>query len=102
MPFTVSAVLKVKKKYLSEYTRRITKHAKNSVVKEPGCISFEVNVDRSNSLRFMLYEVYVDELAFHRHTEMPFMKKHLKETAIMMDGKLELIDFWERSTAPGK
>ena len=72
------------------------------MTKEPGCISFEVSVANSDPQKFLLYEVYVDELAFHRHTEMPFMKKHLKETAIMMDGELELIDFWERTTAPGK
>jgi len=102
MPITVCAVLNVKKKYLNEYTRRIKRHAKNSVVREPGCISFEVNVDRSNPLRFLLYEVYVDELALQKHVEMPFMKKHLKETAVMMNGKLESLSFWERSTSPNK
>jgi|TARA_B100000959_G_scaffold247121_1_gene273136 quinol monooxygenase YgiN len=102
MAFTVTAILKVKKRYLAEYKRRIKRHAKNSVTREPGCISFEVNVDESDPHRFLLYELYVDKAAFEAHTEMPFMKKHLRETAIMLDGDLELIKFWSRSTAPAK
>ena len=102
MPFTVSAVLKVKKKYLSEYTKRIKQHAKNSVVKEPGCISFEVSVAESDPQKFLLYEVYVDEAAFLVHTEMPFMVRHLKETKKMMAGPLEMLSFWNREAAPNK
>ncbi len=102
MPFTVTGVLNVKKKYLAEYTRRIKRHAKNSVTKEPGCISFEVNVDLSNPSRFLLYEVYIDKSSFEKHMEMPFMKRHLKETKIMVKGDLEFISFWNRATAPEK
>ena len=102
MPYTVTAILKIKNKYLSDYARRIQRHAKNSVTKEPGCISFEVSLDNSDPQRFLLYEVYVDEAAFKAHTEMPFMIKHLKETAIMMNGDLELLSFWDRVTAPAK
>jgi len=102
VPYTVTAILKIKKKYLGEYTRRIRRHAKNSVTKEPGCISFEVSVADSDPQRFLLYEVYVDEAAFKVHTEMAFMIKHLKETAVMISGDLELLSFWERVTAPAK
>jgi quinol monooxygenase YgiN len=102
MPYTVSAILRVKKRYLKEFNRRIRLHAKNSVTKEPGCVSFEVSVDNSDLQKFLLYEVYVDEGAFKTHTEMPFMIKHLKETAAMMEGDLELFSFWNRVAAPEK
>ncbi|HIN27444.1 TPA: antibiotic biosynthesis monooxygenase [Candidatus Poribacteria bacterium] len=102
MPYTVSAILRVKKRYLKEFNKRIRQHARNSVTKEPGCISFEVSVADSNPQKFLLYEVYIDEDAFKTHTEMPFMIKHLKETAVMMDGDLELLSFWSRVIAPAK
>ena len=96
MPYTVSAILRVKKRYLKEFNKRIRRHARNSVTKEPGCISFEVGVADSDPQKFLLYEVYIDEGAFKTHTEMPFMIKHLKETAVMMHGDLELLSFWKR------
>ncbi len=102
MPYTVTAILRVKKRYLKEFNRRIRRHAKNSVTREPGCISFEVSVASSDPQKFLLYEVYVDEEAFKVHTEMPFMIKHLKETATMMDGDLDLLAFWDRAIAPSK
>ena len=57
MPYTVTAILNVKKRYLNEFTRRIRRHAKNSVTREPGCISFEVSVAESDTQKFLLYEV---------------------------------------------
>ena len=44
MPYTVTAILKVKKRYLKEFNRRSRRHANNSVSKEPGCRSVEVSV----------------------------------------------------------
>ena len=102
MPYTVTAILNVKKRYLNEFTRRIRRHAKNSVTREPGCISFEVSVAESDTQKFLLYEVYVDEAAFLAHTEMPCMVKHLKETKKMMAGPLEMLSFWNREAAPNK
>ena len=102
MPYTVTAILNVKQRYLKEFTQRIRRHARNSVTREPGCISFEVSVAESDPQKFLLYEVYVDEAAFLVHTEMPFMVKHLKETKKMMAGPLEMLSFWNREAAPNK
>ena len=102
MPFVVVARLKVKEKHLAEFKRRIRRHARNSVTREPGCIGFEVSTDRDDPRCFVLYEVYVDEAAFETHKTMPFMQKHLRETAPMMDGEAELVGFLNRLTAPAK
>ena len=102
MPFVVIARLKVKKKHLVEFTRRIKRHAKNSVTRERGCISFEASIDKDDPCRFVLYEVYVDEADFEKHKTMPFMRKHLRETAKMMDGDVELVGLLNRLTAPAK
>lgn len=102
MPYVVVATLSVKQQYLGEYTKRIRRHARNSVTKEPGCISFEVGIDSSNPRRFLLYEVYVNEEAFQAHTQYPFMTKHIEETAKMLDGQVELVGLWQRLAAPNK
>ena len=102
MPFVLVADLKVKEKHLAEFTRRIRRHANNSVTREPGCVSFEVSVDRDDPCRFVLYEVYVSEEDFEKHKAMPFMQKHMSETASMMDGEVKLLGFYERLTAPAK
>ena len=102
MPFVVIARLKVKQEHLAEFKRRIRRHARNSVTREPGCIGFEVGIDRDDPCCFVLYEVYVDEAAFETHKTMPFMQKHLRETAPMMEGDAELVGFLDRLTAPAK
>ncbi|MGI9336203.1 MAG: putative quinol monooxygenase [Gammaproteobacteria bacterium] len=102
MPYVVAATLRVKQRYVDEYTDRIKKHALNSVTKEAGCVSFEVGVDRSDPRRFLLYEVYVDEKAFQAHTRYPFMTRHIEETARMIEGDVELVGFWDRLAAPDK
>ena len=100
MPFVVIADLKVKKQHIVEFVRRIRRHAKNTVTREPGCISFEVGVDRDDPCRLVLYEVYASEEDFRKHLEMPHMKKHLSETASMMDREAEVVGFLNRLIAP--
>ena len=102
MTFVVAASLRIKKKYLDEFKRRVKKHANNSVTRDPGCVGFEVSVDKSDPRRFLFYEVYVDEAAFDKHMTYPFLKKHLNVTAPMLDGEVELIGFWDRLAAPNK
>ena len=102
MPFVVIARFRVKEKHLAEFTRRVRQHARNSVTREPGCISFEVSTDRDDPCQFVLYEVYVTESDFETHMMMPFMQKHLSETASMMDGEVELVGLLNRLTAPAK
>ena len=45
------ADLKVRRKHLAERTRRIGRHADNSVTRESGCVIFEVRVDRDEPCR---------------------------------------------------
>lgn len=102
MPFVAAASFRVKTKYLRDFTRRVRRHANNCVTKEAGCISFDVSIDRQDPRRFLLYEVYVDEAAFDTHYTYPHLKKHLRETESMIDGDVEIIGLWNRSTSPNK
>ena len=102
MTFVVAASLRIKKKHLAEFTKRVKRHANNSVTREPGCVGFEVSVDKSDPRRFLFYEIYLDEAALDKHMTYPFLKKHLDVTAPMLDGEVELIGFWDRLAAPNK
>ena len=102
MPYVIAASLKVKKKHLGDFTKRVKRHANNCVTKEPGCLSFEVSIDRADQRRFLFYEIYLDEATFAAHAEAPHMKKQIDATAHMIDGKIELFGFWDRLAAPNK
>lgn len=102
MPFVVIADLRVKGKHVVEFARRIRQHAKNTVTREPGCISFEVNVDGEDPCRFVLYEVYVSEEDFRKHLEMPYLKKLLSEIDAMRDREDRFVGSFDRLTAPNK
>ena len=80
MPYTVAAALRVKKKHVAEFTRLVKRHAANSVTKEPGCVSFEVTVDRDDPLRFIFYEIYLTEADFQAHTETAWFKRQMERT----------------------
>jgi quinol monooxygenase YgiN len=48
--------------------------AEASFADEPGCLQFDVIVDRSTSpARVMFYEVYADRAAFDAHLETPHL-----------------------------
>jgi quinol monooxygenase YgiN len=102
MPFTVAATLRIKKKHLAEFTKLVKRHAQNTMTKEPGCISFEVSIDRDDPRRFLFYEVYVTEADFDHHMETPWMKRQMAKTAHMVDGAVEMVGFCNRLAAPNK
>lgn len=102
MAYVAVAALRIKKKHLAEFTRRVKRHANNSVTQEPSCVSFEVSIDREDPRRFLFYEVFVDKTAYEQHLNYDFLKKHFAITAPMIDGEVELIGFWNRLTAPNK
>ena len=102
MPFTVAAALRIKKKHVAEFTRLIKRHATNSITKEPGCITFEVSVDRDDPRRFFFYEIYLSEADFEAHTQTPWFKRQMDRTAHMVDGEFEMATFGHRIAAPNK
>ena len=102
MPFTAAAALRIKKRHLAEFTRLVKRHASNTMTREPGCISFEVSVDRDDPRRFLFYEVYVSEADFEAHLESPWLKRQMERTAHTIDGEVEMIGFGLRLAAPNK
>ena len=102
MPYTVAAALRVKKEHVAEFTRLVKRHAANSITKEPGCIAFEVTVDRDDPLRFIFYEIYGTEADFDAHTQTPWFKRQMERTGHMVDGDFEMFCLGHRIAAPNK
>ena len=102
MAYTVAAALRVKKKHVADFTRLVKRHAANSITKEPGCVSFEVSVDRDDPQRFVFYEIYVTEADFEAHCQTPWFKRQQERTAHMVDGDFEMFCLGDRIAAPNK
>lgn len=49
---------------------------------EPGCALYMVNRSVDDPRRFLLYEQYIDEAAFHAHTETAAFKEHILGRAV--------------------
>jgi (4S)-4-hydroxy-5-phosphonooxypentane-2,3-dione isomerase len=49
----------------------ITAQGATSLVREPGCLQFDVCVDTADPDRVLLYEVYEDQAAFEAHGQTP-------------------------------
>jgi quinol monooxygenase YgiN len=49
---------------------------------ERGCLEYRANRSLSDSRRFVLYEEYADESAYHAHIESDHFRQHAQEEAI--------------------
>ena len=68
--------------------------AEASVANEPGCLQFDVFVDRSSSpARVMFYEVYADRAAFDAHLGTPHLAAFRLALALC---KEQPVRFFER------
>ena len=102
MPYTVAAALRIKKAHVAEFTRLVKRHARNSIAREPGCVAFEVSVDRDDPQRFIFYEIYLSEADFEAHTQTPWFKRQMERTGHMVEGKFEMFALGHRIAAPNK
>ena len=86
----------------AEFTRLVKRHAANSISREPGCVAFEVSVDRDDPRRFIFYEIYLTEADFDAHTQTPWFKRQMERTGHMVDGEFEMFALGHRIAAPNK
>ncbi len=69
--YVIIAPLKIKEGFKEQFVEEMLKDAKGSMKNEPGCLRFDVIQDGDDPNQIWLYEVYVDEAAFHAHMETP-------------------------------
>jgi autoinducer 2-degrading protein len=62
--FTVIVTLQVRPDRIDEFLRGIRANARASLRDEPGCLRFDVHRSAEDAHRFLLYEIYADEVAF--------------------------------------
>lgn len=73
-PLVIIAEFQVKPGKLESFLELAADDAQHSVADEPGCRQFTVTVDREQTDRVLLFEVYDDEAAFDAHLETPHLQ----------------------------
>ena len=73
--YVIVAPIQIKEGYKDRFIEEIIGDASGSVNDEPGCLRFDVIQDAEDPNRVWLYEVYIDEDAFHAHTQTPHFIK---------------------------
>ena len=74
-PFVIVAVLDVKPGAFDEFHQVALEDAADSVMKEAGCLEFNVLVPTTGTHQLALFEVYTSKEAFQTHMETPHFKK---------------------------
>ncbi len=65
--FVVVVDFEVKPETADEFRAVVLAQAENSLTNEPGCHVFDVAMPPDQDTRFLLYEIYEDEVAFQTH-----------------------------------
>ena len=79
-PLVILVEFLVKPDFVQRFARLIRANAKASVEREPGCRRFDVLLGPDDPRRFVLYEIYDDDVAFDRHLQTPHFKSFAAAT----------------------
>ena len=69
--FILLVQVEVRPELLPEFRAAIRDNAANSVAHDEGCLRFDVAAETEARNRFVFYEVYTSEAAWHAHRESP-------------------------------
>jgi quinol monooxygenase YgiN len=67
--------LTIKPEFVEAFEAEMRSHVAATRKSEPGCLAFEVSVDKKNPRTYHLYEVYKDDQAMADHAKSPTLKK---------------------------
>ena len=67
MKFAVCVAFEISGKMVPEFTDLLRQNARDSLLREPGCLQFDICTDSSDPCEFFLYEVYDSPEAFDNH-----------------------------------
>ena len=67
--------VQIKEGFKEQFIEGLTENARSAVRDEPGCLRFDLVQDGNDDRKIWIYEVYVDEAAFHAHTRTPHFLK---------------------------
>ncbi|WP_340107545.1 putative quinol monooxygenase [Pikeienuella sp. HZG-20] len=75
---------------MEAFKNRLMAHARNSMEREPGCLSFRFHQSAENPALFLLFETYVDQAAFDAHRATAHLAEFRADTAEMVISR----DWW--------
>lgn len=63
--------VKVREEFAEEFERALLHNARESVVRDPGCLRFDVSQATEDPTRWILHEVYTNQEAHAAHRQSP-------------------------------
>ncbi|QLH17023.1 antibiotic biosynthesis monooxygenase (plasmid) [Paracoccus pantotrophus] len=95
MSYVVLPSFEVEEDDLQAFLTAARADAAASLANEPGCLQFDIAVDRTASpVRVIFYEVYADRAAFDRHLETPHLAAFRGSLHLCHEGPVQ---FFERA-----
>ena len=78
--YAIIAPIQIKEGAKDKFLEALLPNAQGAANTEPGCLRFDVIQDAGDTNRLWVYEIYVDEAAFHAHTS---SEHYLKAIEVM-------------------
>jgi autoinducer 2-degrading protein len=94
MSYVLQVQIAIKPENVDKFMPKVLENAA-AARKEPGCLTFDVNVDPQDRTKIMLYEIYRDEAAFQEHQKGEAFKKYLAEAVPLLATRERR--FWTRA-----
>jgi (4S)-4-hydroxy-5-phosphonooxypentane-2,3-dione isomerase len=66
---------KIRPEHVAEFEREMKDHIRATRRSEPGCLQFDVAVDKTDPSTFHLFEIYADDQAIADHAKSPTLAK---------------------------
>lgn len=63
--------IKIKPEFVETFEAAMKDHIRATRASEPGCLQFDVAVDKDDPRTYHLYEVYADDAAIAQHAKSP-------------------------------
>lgn len=78
--------IKIKPENVSKFMGEVLANARAARA-EPGCLQFDVLVDREDPTKVMLYEIYRDDAAFEAHQQTAAFKHYLEHAVPLLESR---------------
>jgi quinol monooxygenase YgiN len=78
--------IKIKPENVSRFMAEVLANARAART-EPGCLQFDVLVDRDDPTKVMLYEIYRDDAAFDAHQQTAAFKHYLEHAVPLLESR---------------
>lgn len=93
MSYVVLPSFEVAQRDLDAFLAAARADAETSLASEPGCLQFDIAVNRDMSpASVVFYEVYADRAAFDRHLETPHLEAFRASLHLCREGPVQFFD----------